>query len=220
MSLMGLLRNSRALSLFAIWLVTLPAVAQQQESSGAQQPGNSAQTQPGSSGQTQQGGASQAQPGGITPAMLVVPPAPKFPKPTGDDYTRPAGYWPNPFAPYKVRNVPEANYSNVTRLEDMIHDGKIMLSLNDAIALGLADNLDIAIARYNLPIADTDLLRTRAGSFNSGVGLGLVTGTLGGSGIAATSGASGAGAGGTTVGSGGVGAGASGVDFDPRHRPE
>ena len=45
-----------------------------------------------------------------------------------------------------------------------MHDGKLYLSLNDAIALALENNLDIAIARYNLNIADTDMLRAKAGA--------------------------------------------------------
>ncbi len=202
MSLIGSLRNSRALSILAIWLTTVPLVAQQ-GSTTAPQSGNSTQSQPS--------GSTSTQAGGITPSMLEIPTAKPLPEPTGTDYSKPKKPFPNLFAPYTVRNVPEASYSNAPRLEEMIHDGKILLSMNDAIALGLADNLDLAIARYNFPIADTDILRTRAGSFNAGVGLGLVQGTPGGSGIAATSGASGAGAGGTTVGAGGVGAGAAGV---------
>ncbi len=50
------------------------------------------------------------------------------------------------------------------RLDDLVKDGKIYLSLSDAIALALENNYDIAIARYNLDIADTDILRTRSGS--------------------------------------------------------
>jgi len=91
------------------------------------------------------------------------------------------------------------------KLESMIQNGKIMLSMNDAVAMALADNLDIAIARYNLPIADTDLLRTKAGAGTFGAPSGLVAGTPGGGGIAATA------VGGSTAGSAGVGAGASGV---------
>ena len=45
-----------------------------------------------------------------------------------------------------------------------MRDGKLYLSMDDAIALALENNLDIAIARYNLNIADTDILRAKAGS--------------------------------------------------------
>src|SRR5258707_3885517 len=90
-------------------------------------------------------------------------------------------------------------------LEQMIQNGKIMLSMNDAIALALADNLDIAISRYNLPIADTDLLRTKAGATFFGAPSGLSTDTPGRGEIAGSA------VGGATAGSAGVGAGANGV---------
>ncbi len=34
-----------------------------------------------------------------------------------------------------------------------MRDGKIMLSMNDAVALALENNLDLVLARYNLNIA-------------------------------------------------------------------
>src|SRR5437868_8936173 len=86
-----------------------------------------------------------------------------------------------------------------------------MLSLTDAVALALDNNLDLAIARYNLDSADTDILRTKAGSSARGVASGLVQGTPGGGVGGFGAGAPGAGAGGTTGGAGGAGAGASGL---------
>jgi outer membrane protein TolC len=83
--------------------------------------------------------------------------------------------------------------------------------LQDAIDLALENNLDLAIARYNLPIADADLLRTKAGGTFLGVNTGVVQGTPGGGIGGYGAGAPGAGAGGTTGGAGGVGAGASGL---------
>ena len=93
-------------------------------------------------------------------------------------------------------------------LTDLVKDGKIYLSLSDAIALAIENNYDIAIARYNLDIADTDLLRARAGSLLRGVNTGVVAGTQGGSSSALTSGG---GPGGTTGGSGGAASGSSGL---------
>ena len=86
-----------------------------------------------------------------------------------------------------------------------------ILSLKDAIRLALENNLDIAIARYNLPIADMDILRTKAGGVFRGVNTGVVQGTPGGGVGGFGTGAPGAGAGGTTAGAGGAGAGASGL---------
>jgi outer membrane protein TolC len=75
----------------------------------------------------------------------------------------------------------------------------------------MENNLDIAIARYNLPIADMDILRTKAGGVFRGVNAGVVQGTPGGGVGGFGTGAPGAGAGGTTAGAGGAGAGASGL---------
>jgi outer membrane protein TolC len=117
----------------------------------------------------------------------------------------------NPLKPYTPDEVPEPTLANSTRIDQLVRDGKLYLSLKDAIALALENNLDLAIARYNIPIADTDLLRTKAGGFFRGVNTGVVQGTPGGGVGGYGAGAPGAGAGGTTGGAGGAGAGASGL---------
>jgi outer membrane protein TolC len=96
-------------------------------------------------------------------------------------------------------------------LSQLVRDGKLQLSLKDAIRLALENNLDLAIARYNLPIANMDILRTKAGGVFRGVNTGVVQGTPGGGVGGFGAGAPGAGAGGTTSGAGGAGAGASGL---------
>jgi outer membrane protein TolC len=117
----------------------------------------------------------------------------------------------NPLHAYEPDTVPEPVLSNSAHLDQLIRDGKLYLSLKDAIDLALEDNLDLAIARYNLPIANTDILRTEAGGFFRGVNTGVVQGTPGGGVGGFGTGAPGAGAGGTTSGAGGAGAGASGL---------
>ena len=133
---------------------------------------------------------------------------PLFMRPGNIDFSKPRGYWPNPLAPYKAMTIPEPDFLNSPRLKDLMRDGKIYLSLSDAIVLALENNYDIAIQRYNLNIADTDLLRAKAGSTLLGVNSGLVTGTLGSSGTTVTGGG---GPGGTSVASGGAGSGAGGL---------
>jgi outer membrane protein TolC len=118
---------------------------------------------------------------------------------------------PNPFNAYMPATVPAPTLSNSPRLDQLIRDGKLYISLRDAISLALENNLDLAIARYNLPIANTDILRTKAGGSFRGVNTGVVQGTPGGGVGGFGSGAPGAGAGGTTSGAGGAGAGASGL---------
>ncbi len=96
-------------------------------------------------------------------------------------------------------------------IDQVIHDGKMYLSLDDAVSLALENNLDIAIQRYNLITADVDILRTSSGAVSLGVNTGLVQGTPGGVGSTATTSTVGGGAGGTSIGVGGAGAGAAGI---------
>jgi outer membrane protein TolC len=117
----------------------------------------------------------------------------------------------NPINAYEPSQVPEPRLTNSPLIDQLIRDGKLSVSLQDAIRLALEDNLDIAIARYNLPIADTDVLRTQAGGVFRGVNTGVVQGTPGGGIGGFGTGAPGAGAGGTTGGAGGAGAGAAGL---------
>ena len=159
-----------------------------------------------------------------TPTLGPLPqaPAPQHnaaPLYSDQNYAKPVSGFPNFFAPYKVRGVPPANLNNTARTDKVFHDGKIYLSINDAVALGLENNLDISLQRYNLSIADTDLLLTSTGAATRGINANVVQGTLGGA-IGSTStggtgsastGASGTGAGGTQVGAGGAGAGAAGL---------
>ena len=117
----------------------------------------------------------------------------------------------NPLSAYSADQVPQPDLTNSPLLGQLIRDGKLYLSLKDSIRLALENNLDLAIARYNLPIANTDILRTRAGGIFRGVNAGVVQGTPGGGVGGFGTGAPGAGAGGTTGGAGGAGAGASGL---------
>jgi outer membrane protein len=126
------------------------------------------------------------------------------------NYAQPVSHFPNPIGPYTPRQVAPPNLANTARIDSLMHDGKLYLSLNDAIALALENNLDVAIARYNLNIADTDVLRAKAGATILGVNAGVVQNTPGGGvgGIGATAGLS---SGGTSLGAGGVGAGTNGL---------
>jgi len=86
----------------------------------------------------------------------------------------------NPLAPYIPSTAPELDLSNSPRLQNLIRDGKIYISLHDAIAVAIENNLDLAYFRYNFPIAQTDILRTKAGSPANGVNTAIVQGTQGG----------------------------------------
>ena len=128
-----------------------------------------------------------------------------------EDYSKPKRAFPNVIAPYTARNVPPPDLSNTPRIEQLVRDGKIYLSMDDAVALALENNLDIGIARYNLNIADTDVLRAKSGANQIlGVNSGIVQNTPGG-GVGGLNGNVGSGPGGTSAASGGIGAGTSGI---------
>jgi outer membrane protein len=145
------------------------------------------------------------------PAQVVLPQAPApAPQYAPGDYSRSRSQFPNVIAPYRAEHVPPPNLANTSRIDSLIRDGRIYLSINDAIALTLENNLDIVLARYNLNIADTDVLRAKAGSNILGVNTGIVQNTPGG-GTGGLSGIVGSGAGGTSVAAGGVGTGTNGL---------
>ena len=145
---------------------------------------------------------------GVPQAPEPNHPGPLYLRETSMDYTHLKGHFRNPIAPYTSTDYRAPRLSNTPRIDDLLRDGKIYLSLSDAILLALENNYDIAIARVNLDIADTDILRARAGSTLRGVSTGLVTNTLGGS---STTVAGGGGPGGTATGAGGGGTGTSGL---------
>jgi outer membrane protein len=117
----------------------------------------------------QQPSATQQPPAGQQP----VPPPAAVPAAQGGvplslglskySYTRAPKPFPNIFAPYGAEYVDPALLTNSPRLEHLIHDGKLPLSLQDAIALALENNLDIVIQRYNPWMADTSILKTKSG---------------------------------------------------------
>jgi outer membrane protein len=126
------------------------------------------------------------------------------------EYARPRSPFPNPIGPYTPRRVAPPNLANTPRIDQLMHDGKLYISMNDAVALALENNLDIAIARYNLNIADTDVWRAKAGSSTLGVNNGVVQNTPGG-GVGGLGTLVGSGQGGTSVAAGGAGAGSGGL---------
>ena len=128
-----------------------------------------------------------------------------------ENYTAPKSHIWNFVAPYTPRYVPPPDFGNSTRIDQTMRDGKMYLSLSDAITLALENNLDLAIARYNLPISDTDILRAKGGGFLRGVNTGVVSGTPGGGVGTIGAGASGGGAGGTTAAAGGAATGTAGI---------
>lgn len=169
------------------------------------------------SGYAQQAGSPILVPDKAASQLPAAPtPTPTEPlnlRPSQRDFSKPAGRLLDvPFRMYVPTNIAKANFANSVRLTDLVKDGKIYLSLSDAIALAIQNNYDIAIARYDLDIADTDILRSRAGQIPLGVPTGVVANTLNGT-ASTTVSATGGGPGGTSGGAGGAGSGLGGVTF-------
>ena len=66
-------------------------------------------------------------------------------------------------APYHAPRVPPLPAGSTSRLAGLVRDGKLYLSLHDAIALAIENNLDVEVSRYSLALADTDVLRAKGG---------------------------------------------------------
>jgi outer membrane protein TolC len=78
--------------------------------------------------------------------------------------------------PYRAGEKPENSLANSTRLEQLMRAGNLYLSMQDAIALALENNLDIAIQRYTPQLADTQIEMAQAGGFARGVSTNVTAG--------------------------------------------
>src|SRR5690242_1636518 len=65
--------------------------------------------------------------------------------------------------PYLAPVVPEIRLYNSTRLQSLIRAGNLYLTLQDAIALAVENNLDLEVSRYGPLLADIALERAKAG---------------------------------------------------------
>jgi outer membrane protein len=87
------------------------------------------------------------------------------------------GHWYSRFTyPYMPRVVPPVNVSNSLRIDSLLRAGNLYLSLTDAIALALENNLEIEVQRYEFAFANADLLRAQSGASIQGIPTGVSTG--------------------------------------------
>jgi outer membrane protein TolC len=101
----------------------------------------------------------------LAAVIVAAPVAPVYgQEKSGRDYSHGKSQFPNFFSPYSPIQVERPSLANSPRIEQLVHDGKLELSLQDAIALALENNLDIAVQRYTPWIAETDILRAMGGS--------------------------------------------------------
>ena len=151
-----------ALALLTALAPVAPVYGQAQES-GAAQPaaGAPAQTPPPATAQPQSPSAPPAQPSPSTPFTI----------PKGRDFSHPKPIFPNFIGPYTSIRLDPQEYTNSPEIGQMVRDKKLQLTLRTAIELALANNTDITVQRYYSSIAQTDILRTRAGGTQRGVNI-------------------------------------------------
>jgi outer membrane protein TolC len=126
----------------------------------------------------------------------------------------------NPLSPYRPTDAPPLDLTNSQRLQSLIRDGKLYISLSDTIALAIENNLDLAYFRYTIPIAETDIARTKAGGTANGVNTAIVQSSTQGGFSGGSSGGAGASSGSAAAGAGGIvtstlGSGTAVASFDP-----
>ena len=100
------------------------------------------------------------------------------------DYSKGPNWFGHFTSPYRQQPIPSLSLENSPRLRDLIHDGKLEISMADALALAIENNLDISVERQVVPMSQTDVLRASAGSAARGfsgatIPLGLSAGALG-----------------------------------------
>ncbi|MDE0628013.1 MAG: TolC family protein [Bryobacterales bacterium] len=149
------------------------------------------------------------------------------------DYSEGASGWP-PFANiFDAPEIPDISLSNSGRLEALLHDAKLYLSLSDALALAIENNLDIAWSRYGPRSAANDLMRAKSGAqlrgvqnqisvLSTGLGdtggarpVGQATGITQRAGGAAAGGGGGGGGGAADIGDASTFFGTTAVNLDP-----
>src|SRR5216683_2387512 len=116
----------------------------------------------------------------VSPALAQEPAAAQAAKPVAQggvpislgvskyNFTHSPKPFPNLLAPYRSQYVAPGALANSPRLEQLISNGKMNLSLQDAIALALENSMDIVVQRYNPWMADAGVLKARAGGISYG----------------------------------------------------
>ncbi len=79
------------------------------------------------------------------------------------DYSAATPWFPHVTRPYTPTSIAGQQLENPLRIGELIENGKLMLSLEDAVSLALEDNLAIAVERYTPWIDQVNLLRARSG---------------------------------------------------------
>src|SRR5947208_12352836 len=99
------------------------------------------------------------------PAKTAAPIVPVALGSAKHNYTRGPKFFPNLLAPYSPISIEAPGLTNSPRIDQLIHDGKLELSMQEAVELALENSMDIVVQRYNPWFADTGVLKAKAGGF-------------------------------------------------------
>src|SRR5580704_15268821 len=119
--------------------------------------------------------------GPISPALAQDTPPTPAPAPQGStiapvsslglakhDFSRGPRAFPNILKPYQSIHLEPSVLTNSPRIDQLVHDGKLEISLQDAVELALENSLDIAVQRYYPWVAQDSILKAKSGSFGYG----------------------------------------------------
>jgi outer membrane protein TolC len=101
----------------------------------------------------------------VVPAKTATPIVPVALGSAKHNYTRGPKFFPNLLAPYSPISIEAPGLANSPRIDQLIHDGKLELSMQEAVELVLENSMDIVVQRYNPWFADTSILKANAGGF-------------------------------------------------------
>src|SRR5712671_5642946 len=99
------------------------------------------------------------------PAKTATPIVPVALGSAKHNYTRGPKFFPNLLAPFSPISIEAPGLTNSPRIDQLIHDGKLELSMQEAVELALENSMDIVVQRYNPWFADTSILKANAGGF-------------------------------------------------------
>ena len=110
-------------------------------------------------------------------SQYIATPPPRHPAsgallPEAPARLQPSGFGTSPFGllgRFRAPSMPPLFPGTGTRFQTLVRDGKLYLTLHDALALALENNLDIEVERYNLLLSETDLLRAKGGGSLRGI---------------------------------------------------
>jgi outer membrane protein len=99
------------------------------------------------------------------PAKTAAPIVPVSLGSAKHNYTRSPRPFPNLFAPYSPIKIEAPGLTNSPRIDQLIHDGKLEISLQETVELALENSMDIVVQRYNPWFADMNILKANSGGF-------------------------------------------------------